>query len=182
MTSGCSTVTGRPAKSAITTEAISGIPLEHGSDLVLHRVGLAVVAVAVDVHRTFGRIWPKRSTMPSGPKSGEQEDHTAPSDVAASMSTTVSMQFGMIAATRSPRPTPSRAAPPAHGRRDGADHRRSRARRRGPRRRRSGRASSPRRAQEVLREAQLRAREPRRAGHRQRVASPHDPRSGWRRR
>jgi len=33
---------------------------------------------------TFGSIWPKRSNTPLMPKSGEQEDHTAPRLVVAS--------------------------------------------------------------------------------------------------
>src|SRR5438552_115783 len=42
-----------------------------------------------------GAIWPKRSTTPATPKSGEQDDQTAPRLVAASIAITVSGMFGM---------------------------------------------------------------------------------------
>ena len=54
-----------------------------------------------------GSIWPKRSSTPCSPKSGEQDDQTAPSEAAASMPATASGMFGIIAATRSPFLTPS---------------------------------------------------------------------------
>jgi hypothetical protein len=59
------------------------------------------------VNRTFGAIWPKRSTTPLMPKSGEHEDQIAPRLVVASIATTVSGMLGMNPATRSPFPTPS---------------------------------------------------------------------------
>ena len=47
------------------------------------------------------------------PNSGAQLDHTAPIDAHARKATTVSGTFGMYAATRSPRSTPSRRRPAA---------------------------------------------------------------------
>jgi hypothetical protein len=44
--------------------------------------------------RTLGSIWPKRSSTPRTPKSGEQDDHVAPSDAVASMPITASGMFG----------------------------------------------------------------------------------------
>ena len=44
--------------------------------------------------RTLGAICPKRSSTPFVPKSGEHDDHTAPSDAAASIATTASGTFG----------------------------------------------------------------------------------------
>ena len=38
--------------------------------------------------KTFGSIWPKRSSTPRSPKSGEQDDQIAPSEVTASISAT----------------------------------------------------------------------------------------------
>ncbi len=55
---------------------------------------------------TLGAIWPKRSSTPLMPKSGEQEDQTAPMLVAASMPMTASGRLGMNPATRSPAVTP----------------------------------------------------------------------------
>ena len=62
---------------------------------------------------TFGAIWPKRSCALAAPKSGEQEDQTAPRLVVASMPMTASGPFGRNAATRSPGPTPRRRRPAA---------------------------------------------------------------------
>ena len=59
------------------------------------------------VTNNFGSIWPKRSSTPRSPKSGEQEEKMAPIEVAASMRAMVSGRFGIIAATRSPTPTPA---------------------------------------------------------------------------
>ena len=55
-------------------------------------------------------IWPKRSTTPRVPKSGEQEDQIAPRLVAASIATTASGRFGRKPATRSPGPMPQAAS------------------------------------------------------------------------
>ena len=52
--------------------------------------------------KTTGSIWPKRSSTPCSPKSGEQDDQTAPIEAAASMAATVSGMLGIIAAMRSP--------------------------------------------------------------------------------
>ena len=57
--------------------------------------------------KIIGSIWPKRSSTPCSPKSGEQDDQTAPIEAAASMPATVSGMFGIIAAMRSPGFTPS---------------------------------------------------------------------------
>ncbi len=55
---------------------------------------------------SFGAIWPKRSSAPRGPKSGEAEDQTAPIEAAARVAAIVSGMFGMSPATRSPGPMP----------------------------------------------------------------------------
>ena len=52
-------------------------------------------------------FWPKRSSAPSTPKSGEHDDHTAPRLALASMAMMASGIFGNIPATRSPTPTPA---------------------------------------------------------------------------
>ena len=57
--------------------------------------------------KTTGSIWPNRSSTPCSPKSGEQEDQTAPIEAAASMAATVSGMLGIMAAMRSPSLTPS---------------------------------------------------------------------------
>ena len=54
-----------------------------------------------------GEIWPKRSSTPRAPKSGEQEDQVAPTAAAASMAMMVSGILGMNPATRSPTRTPA---------------------------------------------------------------------------
>jgi hypothetical protein len=41
-----------------------------------------------------GSIWPKRSSTPWTPKSGEQDDHTAPTDAAPSTATIASGTLG----------------------------------------------------------------------------------------
>ena len=56
-------------------------------------------------------IWPKRSSTASTPKSGEHDDHTAPTLAVASIAITASGRFAMNAATRSPWPTPSARNP-----------------------------------------------------------------------
>jgi hypothetical protein len=43
---------------------------------------------------TFGEIWPKRSTTPCTPKSGEQLDQTAPRLAVASIAATDSGRLG----------------------------------------------------------------------------------------
>jgi hypothetical protein len=43
---------------------------------------------------TLGSIWPKRSSTPEMPKSGEQEDQTAPRLAVASMPITASGALG----------------------------------------------------------------------------------------
>ena len=47
--------------------------------------------------KTLGSIWPKRSSTPRSPKSGEQDDKIAPIEVVASMAAIVSGMFGSIA-------------------------------------------------------------------------------------
>ena len=47
-------------------------------------------------------VWPKRSRTPLMPKSGEQEDQTAPMLVAASMAMMLSGILGTKPTTRSP--------------------------------------------------------------------------------
>ena len=56
-------------------------------------------------------IWAKRSTRLCVPKSGEQLDQMAPMLAQATIAMTASGMFGTTAATRSPRPTPSRRKP-----------------------------------------------------------------------
>ncbi len=46
-----------------------------------------------------------------GPKSGEQDDHTAPSAAVARNPTSAWIPFGTNATTRSPTPTPARRSP-----------------------------------------------------------------------
>ena len=57
-----------------------------------------------------GSIWPKRSSTPAAPKSGEQEEKTAPSAAVAAMTATDSGMFGRKAATRSPSSIPAAAS------------------------------------------------------------------------
>ena len=59
--------------------------------------------------RTDGSTWPKRSMMPTGPKSGEAVLTTAPRASALRAKTTASRLFGVQAATRSPGPDAGRA-------------------------------------------------------------------------
>ena len=61
----------------------------------------------------MGSICLKRSTTVGVPNSGAQIDQTAPMLAHARNATTVSGTFGMYAATRSPRSTPSRRSPAA---------------------------------------------------------------------
>ena len=56
----------------------------------------------------MGSIWAKRSSTARDPKSGEHDDHTAPSDAVARNATRVSTEFGTSATTRSPRPDAGR--------------------------------------------------------------------------
>ncbi len=58
------------------------------------------------VKRMRGSIWPKRSSTPCTPKSGEHDDQMAPRDVAPSIAMIVSGMLGMYAATRSPAAMP----------------------------------------------------------------------------
>ena len=62
---------------------------------------------------TVGSICWNRSATLRSPKSGEHDDHTAPMLAVASSAMTASGMFGRYAATRSPRPTPSRRSPAA---------------------------------------------------------------------
>ena len=106
---------GRSARyGTTTTRSISGIcspNLAHPCQAVDLLPG---VAVAVSAEENRGRIWPKRSSTPLAPKSGEQDDQTAPTLAAASIAMTVSGMFGRKPATRSPARTPCALSAPGN--------------------------------------------------------------------
>ncbi len=169
--------------------------------LVEDRQRLAVVPVAVDDEQHRGSIWPKRSSTPCTPKSGEHDDHTAPRLVAPSIATIVSGMLGRYAATRSPAATPGCLQRRGHARpvaaiRSACDTRRASLS--SPRKTSASPASSAAAArQQVLREIETRVRKPSGAGHARavderalaarpddagvvpdgRARTPHDPRS-----
>ena len=59
----------------------------------------------------MGSTCARRSRQPRSPKSGDTDDHAAPSDVAASIAAAAPASFATTPATRSPGPTPSAARP-----------------------------------------------------------------------
>ena len=54
------------------------------------------------MNKTFGLIWENLSITPLDPKSGLQEDQIPPKEVVAMNASTVSIVFGIYAATLSP--------------------------------------------------------------------------------
>jgi hypothetical protein len=77
-------------------------PREHAAHRFERVERLAVVVVTIRREQTRGATWPKRSSTPLMPKSGEHEVHTAPRLVVASIAITDSGRFGKKPATRSP--------------------------------------------------------------------------------
>ena len=85
--------------------------LQHRLDLRAQLEDLAAIGIAVAGNEDPRLDLANRSRIPRSPKSGEQDDHTPPSDAVARKNAVVSGIFGTIAAIRSPALRPSRRNP-----------------------------------------------------------------------